>query len=387
MIALTFCGFFCLGLVLILLGANQADLARDLDLDLTRTGLLASAFAAGMLIGMTGAGLLYDRLPRRPLFVATISLTAIALFGFRPNSSFSEALFLFAVIGLGSGAYDTLFNAAVAERYGQRSARPMTVLHGGTAIGAIIGPLLVAAIVTRWHWTRSFHLMGIAHLALVAAALFVRFPEPTRTADSSKTDADTIFSRAIVPFAVVAFAYLGLETAMAVFAVPYATDGLALDVIHGQTAISGMWLGLMVSRFGTLLLRGNLDGRVLIGSGILCCAAIAIGATVGSSQIAIFYFCAGFALGPVFPLTLALAGQRFPHAPGSVIGLAAGAGSTGCFVVPWLTGALGDQVGIAFAVKWLSVWAIVIALGGAVILRGRERALAGRVSRPSARTS
>ncbi len=126
MIALTFCGFFCLGLVLILLGANQADLARDLDLDLTRTGLLASAFAAGMLIGMTGAGLLYDRLPRRPLFVATISLTAIALFGFGPNSNFSEALFLFAVIGLGSGAYDTLFNAAVAERYGQRSARPMT---------------------------------------------------------------------------------------------------------------------------------------------------------------------------------------------------------------------------------------------------------------------
>jgi fucose permease len=179
---------------------------------------------------------------------------------------------------------------------------------------------------------------------------------------------------------VVAFAYLGLETAMAVFAIPYATDGLALDVIHGQTAISGMWLGLMAGRLGTLLLRGNLDGRVLIGSGILCCAAITISAAVGSSQIAVLYFCVGFALGPVFPLAIALAGQRFPHARGSVIGLVAGAGSTGCFVIPWLTGALGDQMGIAFAVKWLSVWAIVIALGGAVILRGRGRALADRVS-------
>jgi hypothetical protein len=37
-------------------------------------------------------------------------------------------------------------------------------------------------------------------------------------------------------------------------------------------------------------------------------------------------------------------------------------------------------MGIAFAVKWLSVWALVIALGGAVILRGRRRALADRVS-------
>ena len=50
---------------------------------------------------------------------------------------------------------------------------------------------------------------------------------------------------------------------MAVFAIPYATQGLALDVIHGQTAISGMWFGLLAGRLGTLLLRGNLDGRVL----------------------------------------------------------------------------------------------------------------------------
>jgi fucose permease len=380
MLALTFCGYFCLGLVLILLGANQADISRDLNLDLAGTGMLASAFAMGMFIGMTGAGLLYDRLPRRPLFVATILLTAIALFGFGSNSSFSEALFLFAITGLGSGAYDTLFNAVIAERYGERSAKPMSVLHTGTAVGAIVGPLLVAAIATRWHWSRSFHLMGIAHLALAAATLFVRLPEPMRTADSAKSDAGAIFSKAIVPFVVVAFAYLGLETAMAVFAIPYATDGLALDVIHGQTAISGMWLGLMAGRLGTLVLRGNLDGRVLIGSGILCCAAIIINAAVGSNQIAILYFCVGFALGPVFPLAIALAGQRFPHALGSVIGLAAGAGSTGCFVIPWLTGALGDQMGIAFAVKWLSVWALVIALGGAVILRGRRRALADRVS-------
>ena len=78
-------------------------------------------------------------------------------------------------------------------------------------------------------------------------------------------------------------------------------------------------------------------------------------------------------------MTLALAGQRFPHSLGSVIGLAAGAGSTGCFVIPWLTGALGDQAGIAFAVKWLGVWAIAISLGGFAIRRDRARVLADRV--------
>ena len=49
-----------------------------------------------------------------------------------------------------------------------------------------------------------------------------------------------------------------------VFAIPYATEGLALDVIRGQTAISGIWFGLLAGRLATLMLRGNLDGRVLI---------------------------------------------------------------------------------------------------------------------------
>jgi fucose permease len=178
----------------------------------------------------------------------------------------------------------------------------------------------------------------------------------------------------------VVFAYLGLESALGTFAIPYARGALSLDVIRGQTAISVMWFGLLTGRFGMLLLRGNLDGRVLIGSGLLSCAAIAIGAEVGASQIEILYFCVGFLLAPVFPVTIALAGQRFPNSLGSMVGLSVGLGSTSSFVVPWLTGVLGDQEGIAFAMKCLSVWALAIALGGAIILRSRAREPSDRAS-------
>jgi fucose permease len=377
MLALSYFGFVCLGLVLILLGANQSDLARELGLDLAQTGMLAAAFAAGMFVGMGGAGPLYDRLPRRPLFVASTLLTGLALFLFGPGNGFRESLLLFAAIGLGSGAYDTLFNTFVAERFGARSARPMALLHTGTAAGAILGPPLVAALASRWHWALSFHAVGAAHCALALAAACARWPRATPARVDESAPASAIVCSAIAPFVVVVFAYLGLEAAMAAFAVPFATEGLALDVIHGQAAISGMWCGLLAGRIATLAVRGNLDARVLIGSGVLCAAAIAIGTSLGASQVSIFYLyaCIGFALGPVFPVALALAGQRFPHALGSVIGLAAGAGSLGCFAVPWLTGALGDAYGIAFAVKWLGVWALAIAVGGAIILRGRSRAL------------
>ena len=380
MIPLSYCGFLCLGHVLTLLGATQDYLAADLELDLARTGMLASALALGLLVGTVGAGPLYDRLPRRPLFVAAMLLTAAALFGFGADLSFRETLFRFAWIGLGAGAYDTLFIAAIAERFGARSAKPMSLLHTGTATGAIIGPLLVAAIATRWHWTLSFHAIGVVHIALAVAAMRIRLPKPTRTVRPTKADPHVALSLAIIPFVVVTFAYLGLETALNVFAIPFATDGLALEVIRGQTAISSMWFGLLAGRLGALALRGNLDGRVLIGSGISCCAVILIGAATGMRQIEILYFCVGFSLGPVFPVTIALAGQRFPNALGSVVGLSVGAGSIGCFVVPWLTGAIGDQTGIVIAMKWLTGWAVVIALGGVAIRRRQAHVLADRVS-------
>jgi MFS family permease len=66
---LCFCAFLAFGAVLVLLGANQASLAAELGLDLARSGLLASALAAGLGAGVVIAGPLFDRYPRRPLFV------------------------------------------------------------------------------------------------------------------------------------------------------------------------------------------------------------------------------------------------------------------------------------------------------------------------------
>jgi predicted MFS family arabinose efflux permease len=67
--ALAFAAFLLFGVMLVLVGANQAELARDLELDLAGSGLLVSLLSVGLGVGVLGAGPLVDRLPRRPLFV------------------------------------------------------------------------------------------------------------------------------------------------------------------------------------------------------------------------------------------------------------------------------------------------------------------------------
>ncbi|TFG92013.1 MAG: hypothetical protein E4H11_10005, partial [Myxococcales bacterium] len=79
MIALAFGAFLLFGVMLVLVGANQAELARDLELDLAGSGLLVSLLSVGLGVGVLGAGPLVDRVQSpRPESQAASAGPAIA---------------------------------------------------------------------------------------------------------------------------------------------------------------------------------------------------------------------------------------------------------------------------------------------------------------------
>jgi len=275
-------------------------------------------------------------------------------------------------VGLGIGAYDTFINALVVERYRERAARPMTIVHAAATLGAMLGPAFAAAAAAQSHWTASFRWTGAAHLAIAAWALCVRFPSPGAAAGprhAGATPRGPLLSPAILPFAAVAFAYVGVEAAMTIFALPYAGESLGVGQSSGRAAISGLWLGLFAGRMVTAALPNRLGPRLLVLAGTLSAASLLAGVLSASPHVVALFVGVGFFLGCVYPLLIALAGHQFPHAPGTAAGLAAGAGAVGGVLIPWLTGAIGDAAGAAAAVGSLALWSLAIAAGGAVAIR------------------
>jgi fucose permease len=363
--------FVAFGIVLVLPGAHQADLALALGLDLARSGLLASALAAGIGVGVVAAGPLFDRFPRRPLFVASLCIAAAALLTVREQMSFMAWLLHVAATGFGIGLYETLINAAVAERYGAAAARPMSLLHAGATVGAMAGPFLAEAFVANGGFVASFRSVGAAHLLLALWSTRLRLPDPAahavHRADAPHAQRGAAgLAASVAPFALIAFAYVGVEASMTIFAVPYATEALGLDGGRGASAISAFWLGLLAGRVGVLALPGALGPRTLGASGALAAGALLLGVATRHGVVELTFFSTGVALGCVFPLIMALVGDRVRHARGLAAGLAAGAGALGGTVVPWLTGALGDAQGVAAGLGSLVAWCAVIALGAAL---------------------
>ena len=362
MIGLAFAAFLLFGVMLVLVGASQADLARDLQLDLARSGLLASLLAAGLGVGVLAAGPLVDRLPRRPLFVAASLLVALGLGTVDRSMGFARAGAHLVAVGVGLGVYETLLNAVVGEAYGARAARPLLFVHAAATLGAMLGPGLAGWLSTWSDWSMGFRAVGAAHLPLAAAALRVAFPPPRRAAALSH--AGLLPPGALVrllPFAAIAFAYVGVETALTVLAVPYATAALGLPQARGLAAISAFWAGLLVGRLGVLAIRGSIDARHLAVAGVAGSLVLALGVAAGTHAVEILFGATGACLGLVFPVMVALTGESAGTARATAIGLVVSAGALGGFALPWIHGALGDAAGPAVGVGALAVWAAVAA--------------------------
>lgn len=362
MLPLCSVAFLVFGVVLVLVGANQAELARDLQLDLAHTGLLGSGLAGGLGIGLVAAGPLFDRLPRRPLFVGATALAALALGTVERDMGFPRWMAHVVATGVGVGLYDTMVSAVIVQRFRERAARPMNLVHSAATAGAVLGPLAVAWFADHRHWSESFVAVGLAHLGLAGWAALTPFPAPDPRADA--TPHGRVSATALLPFAAMAFAYVGVESSLTVFAIPYAADGLSLDPARGRLAISALWLGLCVGRIGTAALPRH-DARLLGLAGVAGFAVLATAVAFAFPAVELVFFAGGLALASVYPLTMTLAGQRFPRAQGVATGLAGGAGALGGFSVPWISGALGDAAGIAVAMGSLALWSGAIAVAAA----------------------
>jgi len=187
----------------------------------------------------------------------------------------------------------------------------------------------------------------------------VQFPAPPHRARVAPSSNAARRLRGLAPWAAVAFAYVGLETALSVFAVPYAR-GLGLDAGRGMTSLSAFWVGLFVARVAFAALRRPARSAQLRGAGLAGALVLAAGAGSRAPAPEAVFLATGLALGVVFPLLVLFAGDAWPERRASAAGLVVGAGSLGGLVVPWLAGGIGDRLGPVAAVGSLAALALVV---------------------------
>lgn len=357
MIALGFVTFMCFGALLVLVGSTQAALAQELGIGLAETGLLASCLAGGLGVGVVGSGPVVDRAPRTPLFVGACAVCGLALA--LPANGLAAAALALAFAGFGGGVLETLWNGALADRYRENAMRPIAWVHLGATLGAVAAPPLLGSLSAAYGSRAAFGAVATGFALLAAAGTAVHLPPPSPP--EPEVPARRLPWGILAALGAATACYVGLESALTVFAVPYAREAHGMPAAGGIAAISAFWLGLGVGRAALAARRSGVDARHLAVLSLVAAALLFLVGALGLAPLAAAFGALGVVLGAAFPVLVALATASAPHARATAAGVVAGCGAAGGFLVPWLTGALGDASGLSAAVTSLGVWALALA--------------------------
>jgi fucose permease len=262
----------------------------------------------------------------------------------------------------------------VIERYREKSARPLAILHAAATLGAVLSPPIIGWLTAAsGDWTTAFRAGGASFGLLAVWVAFVPLPRPGEAGPHGDGHGPPASARnwlpAVAGLCLVGFAYVGVENGVTVFAVPYATAVADLAERVGQESISTFWLGLLLARLGLALHPGTPGPGWLVAMGVSGAATLLLGVATGWPEPRVWTFGVGVCLGGVFPLMVTLAGLLVPHAIGTATAVVIGTASLGGFAVPWFAGALGDRSGAAASMAALAVVSIAVAVGGAVTRR------------------
>ena len=97
-------------------------------------------------------------------------------------------------------------------------------------------------------------------------------------------------------------------------------------------------------------------------SGVAAGALLLGGVALRVTQVELWVGAVGLAISGIFPIMVAVVAQSFPNARGSATGIAVGSGTLGGFVIPWLSGWLGELASVNLAMAGLAVWCLAVSL-------------------------
>ena len=359
-------------------GLLVPSLIRSIEpaFDQTDAGLGVFFFvnALAYVVGSMGGGVLTERFGRRLVLPLATALIGIGLVGLATVPTWE--LFLAATIpfGLGGGAIDGGVNGLILDLYPTSRGRALNLLHLFFSLGALASPLTVGRLLEAGVGWQAI-ILGTAVVTVPLTILLALTAMPSgRHAQAPAADGARRVGLALplVLLAVAIAAYVGSEVGVSNWLVRFlesASVGLA------TSALALFWGCLALGRLVSARLGDRFDhARFASASALAASAALVAAVLVPSLPASIVLFgVVGFAYGPVFPLIMAVAGDRYPTRAAAVSGFLAGIGVIGAIIYPPVMGFL--SVGVGLGAAMLGAAALALACGIALWFAGGWRAV------------
>jgi MFS transporter, FHS family, glucose/mannose:H+ symporter len=337
--------------------------------------VFAVGYASGSLIG----GLATERLGRRVVLPGATVLMGAGLLLLAVAPTWATFVLAAVPTGLGIGGLDGGVNGLFLDLFRVGRGRALNLLHLSFSLGALSTPLAIGRLVeggAAW----QVLVVLTALVAFVVAGLFVLVPMPGGHHGRDGNDVDPqpdrlapgrLISVTLILLAVAIAGGVAAEAGVSNWLVRF-LDAAPLSV--ATTGLTLFWVGLASGRLFSARFADRFDHRRFALIAAVSSAVAVVGAVVAPSEglsIALFAV-TGFGIGPIVPMIMVVAGERYPTRSAAVSGFLSSAALTGTIVYPPAMGFLSVTVGLGIAMVGNGILALVCAV--ALVMVGRRAA-------------
>jgi fucose permease len=344
--------FALIGAILSFYGPLIPVLEKRFDIGPSIAGSVLAAHFGGSLVGVLIAIRALRREGSGRFLALALGTLATGLVMFAVAPSWPVVLAASLVIGLGFGGLDLGVNQLFAHDTGPQGGSMLNVLNAFFGVGAIAGPVVVAATPPG---QVGLVFVGCA-MAAIALSLVLRHVHGSAGPDPGPGSvARSTVTPLAIAWLVAAFVlYVGVETGVGGWEPSHLLAlGVPDAVARSSTAV--FWLCLTAGRFLIAPLVGRLGPQLIV----LACSVVAV-ATLGLAVVPDLapyaYALTGLVIAPIYPTGLAwLAGA----APGvrTLTAYMVAASMAGGAVFPALTGLVIQVAGVTTTPVVLAVLA------------------------------
>jgi fucose permease len=292
-------------------------------LSMEQKGTVALAQAIGLIIASISVGPLIDNKGKKAGLVLGLTLIAIALWALPSAGAFVPILALLLLLGLGGGIIVTAANTLVSDISPDRRGSVMNFLNLFFGLGGLATPFIAANVVDRDPVKLCYLAAGLATVTLVVH-IATKMPPPSGERGFKFSEAGDVLGKpALYLLALFLFLYVAAEVGVWNWLASYLI-GQGIPEPRALNILSlGFALGMLVGRVAVSpVLMKVRPATVTLGAAVLMAITTYMMLQSNDPTLAgVAVFCAGLAMAPVFPTTLAMVGDAFPKGTATAMGI------------------------------------------------------------------
>lgn len=370
-------GILVFGIVLAILGTvfGLPAWRERLQISLAQQGALLLLLYLGIFVASLVVGPLIDHLGNKANLLASSVIVAVAMVFFADAHSIATASVAAILLGLGGGGLNTCTNVLVSDLYAAQRGPMLNLLGMFFGVGALSIPLTAASIAGRFTIPQLFLLCAV--LATICALWYavISFPPAKTKQEFSWGELLEVAKYdGVLLLAFILFCESGDEACIAGWTSTY-VDAMGHSPRVATLVLAAYWAGLMLSRMlAAKVLSGIRKPPLVLTMGFLALGGCAI-LLSARSLLLLFAGTAliGLSYGPIFPTTLAIAGDRYSQRAGTVFGLLFSIALIGGMIFPWGVGQVSQRVGVRFGMIVPGLGALCIVVLTVAVLLGERK--------------